>query len=267
MELHALRDSLDLERYPVDQPRTAAHAALVARCRAALQREGMFNLDGFVLPAAIGAAAAELAPLATGSSYTHARTHNVYFLDHVEGVGESHPALRKFTTVNHTLCDDQLRRTFVHRLYEWRPLAAFIAQVLGLPRLYLMDDPLARANVMEYRPGEALNWHFDRSRYTTTLLIQAAEAGGEFQYCSDLRSDGAPNYDEVGRVLSGQSDRIRVNPLAAGTLNVFAGKNSLHRVSTVEGGRSRLVAVYSYYERPGVMFSEKERMGFYGRTA
>lgn len=71
----------------------------------------------------------------------------------------------------------------------------------------------------------------------------------------------------MGRVLSGQTNRIQVNPLTAGTLNVFAGKNSLHRVSTVEGRSSRLVAVYSYYERPGVLFSEKERLGFYGRTA
>ena len=261
-----MRELLDLERYPLDRPATPDYEALIARCRADLERACMFNLEKFVRPAAIRAAAAELAPMATNSSYTHARTHNVYFLECAEGVDATHPALKKFQTINHTICDDQLTDTFVHRLYEWQPLADFIARVLGVPRLYLMDDPLARANVMEYRPGEALNWHFDRSRYTTTLLIQAAAAGGEFQYCSDLRADGQPNYDEVGRVLAGETNRIRVNPLSAGTLNVFAGKNALHRVSTVEGDRSRLVAVFSYYDRPGVLFSDKERIGFYGRT-
>ena len=266
METH-MRESLDLERYPLDQPGSAAHEALVARCRSELERDGMFNLEGLVRPVTIRAAAAQLANLATSNSYTHARKHNVYFLDRVEGVEDSHPALKKFQTINHTLCDDQLGHTFIHRLYEWQPLVDFIARVLNLPRLYLMDDPLARANVMEYRPGEALNWHFDRARYTTTLLIQAAEQGGEFQYCSELRADGQPNYEEVGRVLNGETDRIRVNPLSAGTLNVFAGKNSLHRVSTVEGQASRLIAVFSYYERPGVLFSEKERLGFYGRSA
>ncbi len=261
-----MHTSLDLERYPLDRPGTPAYLALVARCRADLAREGMFNLEGLVRPAVIRAAAAELAPLAASSSYTHARTHNVYFLERVEGLDDSHPALRKFRTINHTLCDDQLTHTFVHRLYEWQPLADFIAGVLEIPRLYLMEDPLARANVMEYRPGEALNWHFDRARYTTTLLIQAAAAGGEFQYCSELRADGRPNYDEVGRVLAGETNRIRVNPLTAGTLNLFAGKNALHRVSTVAGARSRLIAVFSYYDRPGVLFSDKERLGFYGRT-
>jgi hypothetical protein len=262
-----MRESLNLDRYPIDRPGSLAYEALAERCHAALEDEGVFNLDEFVRPETIHAAAAEITPLARSSSWTHAREHNVYFLKRVEGLEDVHPALRKFQTTNHTLCDDQLRHTFVHRLYEWQPLADFIARVLRLPRLYLMDDPLARANILEYRPGEALNWHFDRSRYTTTLLIQAAEAGGEFQYCSGLRADGEPNYDEVGRVLNGETNRIRTNPLAAGTLNVFAGKNALHRVSTVEGGRSRLVAVFSYYERPGVMFSDEERMGFYGRTS
>jgi hypothetical protein len=263
----AVHNLLDLDRYPLDKPGSAAYEALVARCRRELGRDGMFNLEELVRPPTIRAAAAELARLAITDSYAHSRSHNVYFLDRVEGLDDSHPALRMFQTIQHTLCDDQLRSTFVHRLYEWLPLADFIARVLDLPKLYLMEDPLARVNVAEYRPGEALNWHFDRSRYTTTLLIQAAEAGGEFQYCSELRADGQPNYDEVGRVLNGETNRIRVNGLTPGTLNVFAGKNALHRVSTVEGQRSRLIAVYSYYEQPGVLFSEKERLGFYGRSA
>jgi hypothetical protein len=55
--------------------------------------------------------------------------------------------------------------------------------------------------------------------------------------------------------------------LAAGTLNVFAGKNTAHRVTPVRGARSRVVAVFSYYDNPGVTFSSAERIGFYGRAA
>ena len=62
-------------------------------------------------------------------------------------------------------------------IYEWPPLAAFLAAVMGKPALHVMADPLARLNVMAYRAGEALNWHFDRSEFTTTLLLQAPEAG------------------------------------------------------------------------------------------
>jgi hypothetical protein len=55
--------------------------------------------------------------------------------------------------------------------------------------------------------------------------------------------------------------------LKAGTLNVFRGKNTAHRVTTVQGSTDRMIAVFSYYERPNVMFSPEERVGFYGRAA
>jgi len=260
-----MQDLLDLDRYPVD--REDAASELIERCRADLANTGMFNLEGFVRPEAILRAAQEITPLTSSASFTHERSHNVYFLDKVAGLSENHPALTRFRTINHTLCADQLTGSIIEQIYEWGPLVNFIARVLEIPRLYLMDDPLARINILEYRPGEALNWHFDRSRYTTTLLIQAAEKDGEFQYRSNLRSDNDPNYKGVGRLLRGEDSEIRVNPLLAGTLNVFAGKNTLHRVSTVGGARSRLVAVFSYYDRPGVSFNEKERLGFYGRSA
>ena len=35
----------------------------------------------------------------------------------------------------------------------------------------------------------------------------------------------------------------------------------------VEGDRERIIAVFSYYPRPGVRFSAEEQRGFYGRTA
>ena len=52
-----------------------------------------------------------------------------------------------------------------------------------------------------------------------------------------------------------------------GTLNVFKGKNTVHRVTPVKGDRARIIAVLTYYERPGVRFTEEEQMGFYGRAA
>jgi hypothetical protein len=157
--------------------------------------------------------------------------------------------------------------TVVEQIYEWAPLAAFLARVIGKPALYPMADPLARVNVLAYGPGEALNWHFDRAQFSTTLLIQPAESGGEFEYRSRLRSDTDPNYEGVARLLKGQDSEVCVHALAAGTLNVFAGKNTAHRITPVQGGRRRIIAVLTYYDRPGVTFSDAERIGFYGRAA
>ncbi|MGH6934473.1 MAG: HalD/BesD family halogenase [Dongiaceae bacterium] len=259
-------DILDLRRYPIGDLRTAEAKALVDRCKADLKAEGLFNLEGLVRPAAIERCAAELRPLIARESFTHRRHHNVYFLDDVAGLAPDHPALRKVETVNHTLCADQLAGSIINRIYEWTPLADFLAAVMEKPKLFLMDDPLARVNVMGYRAGETLNWHFDRSQFTTTLLIQAPEVGGEFQYRGELRSDTDPNYDGIARLLQGEDEHIRTLPLKPGTLNVFTGRNTLHRVSPPAGDKDRVIAIFSYYERPGVTFSDKERLGFYGRA-
>ena len=129
-----------------------------------------------------------------------------------------------------------------------------------------MDDPLARLNIIGYGHGEALNWHFDRSEFTTTLLLQSPERGGVFQYRTGLRSDEDANYDGVADFLNhGQASASSLQ-LSAGTLNVFRGKNTAHRVTPVEGERKRIIAVFSYYEQAGVQFSDEENVGFYGRA-
>ena len=120
---------------------------------------------------------------------------------------------------------------------------------------------------MSYREGEALNWHFDRSEFTTTLLLQEPSGGGDFQYRSDLRTDSDPNYDGVARLLEGNDPEVKTLKLSAGTLNVFKGKNTIHRVTPCKGPQERYIAVFSFYERPGVVFSKEEQTGFYGRAA
>jgi hypothetical protein len=48
---------------------------------------------------------------------------------------------------------------------------------------------------------------------------------------------------------------------------VFRGKNTAHRVTPVQGDTTRIIAVFSFYEKPGVRFTEEEQRGFYGRAA
>jgi hypothetical protein len=211
---------------------------------------------------------ADLAPVFDAAAFTHARRHNIYFRKEIPGVPADHPALVEVETVNRTLCADQLGAASpVTRLYEWAPFAAFLAATMDKPALFVMADPLARVNVMDYAAGQGLNWHFDRSEFTTTLLLQAPDAGGAFEYRSDLRSADDPNFDGVARLLRGEDPEKRSLTLSPGTLNVFRGKNTAHRVTPVAGDRHRVIAVFSYYERAGVVFSPEEQRGFYGRAA
>lgn len=257
---------LDLEKYPLDRPDSAAYAELVDKCQADLASDGMFNLPGFFKPGVAQAAADAAKPAMDGNSYRHARSHNVYFKDTMPGISADHPAMVKVETVNHTLCADQLTGNPVIDVYEWAPFAAFLAATMGKEKLFQMDDKMACVNVQATRDGEGLNWHFDRSEFTTTILLQAPQIGGQLEYRKDLRSAEDQNYSGVAAVLAGEDPETKQVMPEPGGLNVFRGVNTPHRVVPVEGPIDRVIAIFSYYERPGVAFSAKELQGFYGRT-
>ncbi|MCY3876212.1 MAG: 2OG-Fe(II) oxygenase [Rhodobacteraceae bacterium] len=261
-----MKNMIDLDRYPLDQPGTATWSALVAECRTGLAGEGLFNLTGFLREDVLARAVDELRPILSSAAFCHTRRHNIYFRKSIEGLDVSHPALQEFETSNRVICADQMGQAVIIQLYEWKPFATFLAAVMGKAELHTMADPLARVNVMSYAEGQALNWHFDRSEFTTTLLLQAPAEGGEFEFDKDLRSDADPNYSGVADLLGGRRTSMRTQ-LEPGTLNVFRGKNTAHRVTAVKGNRDRIIAVFSYFERPGVTFSEEERVGFYGRAS
>ncbi len=106
---------------------------------------------------------------------------------------------------------------------------------MGTPAFYTMDDPLARLNVMTCRTGEVPNRPFDRSEFTTTILLQAPDAGGLFAYRTDPRTDEDPNHDGVAKLLAGLNPDMQRLKLAAGGLNVFRDKHTAHRLTPVQG--------------------------------
>lgn len=257
---------VDLHAYPIDRPDSPAYAALVADCRARLAANGMFDLPGFMRAEKVEEAVKAVGPAMATESFRHARRHNIYFRDSVEGLAPDHPALAKVESVNHTLCADQLHGNPVIALYEWPPFVQFLAATMGKQALYPMHDPMARVNVQASRDGEALNWHFDRSEFTTTILLQAPQEGGELEYRKDLRSSEDPNFDGVAAVLLGRDPDVRRATLRPGALNVFRGVNTLHRVVPVRGKVERIVAIFAFFDRPGVVMTAHEQVGFYGRS-
>ena len=141
-----MRELIDLDRYPIDQPGSTGWLSMVANARADLACHGMFNLEGFMHPAALSADVARLAPRFDTEAFTHARRHNIYFHKEVPGLVADHPALAQAETISRTLCADQMANTAVARLYEYAPFAAFLAATMDKPALYTMEDPLARLN-------------------------------------------------------------------------------------------------------------------------
>ncbi len=255
---------IKLGAYPLGDP--ARRTAILRDAKETLAREGMVTLDGFMTAEAVAKTLQIAKPAFETDSFEHRREHNIYFQPKVDGVAPDHPALATLQTANRTLCADQLAETPLMALYEDPTFVSFLADLMDKPALYTMDDPLARVNAMTYRAGEALNWHFDRSEFTTTILLEAPEGGGDFEYRPALRTADDANYDGVARLLRGEDKQVQSVTLKSGALNVFKGRNTAHRVTPPIGDKPRTIAVLSYYEAPGVMFSAEERIGFYGRS-
>ena len=260
----SMASPINLAAYPLSN--ADKRRALLTDAKATLQRDGMVTLDDFMTTHAVAKTLHIAKPVFETDSFEHRREHNIYFQPKVDGVAPDHPALATLKTANRTLCADQLAATPLMKLYEDPAFVGFLADLMGKPALYTMDDPLARVNAMTYREGEALNWHFDRSEFTTTILLEAPKSGGYFEYRPALRTAEDANYDGVAKLLRGEDRQVQSVTLKPGALNVFKGRNTAHRVTPPVGDTPRTIAVLSYYEAQGVMFTVEERIGFYGRA-
>ncbi len=262
----AIEDIVDLERYPLDRAAGAAVAALVAQAQSDWRGGGAFSLPGLIRPEMAARAAAELQRPMAACAFRHRNEHNIYFTDELEGIPADIAAPRLVTS-HRTLTCDQMAGSIIRAVYEWDPLRAFIQRVLALPSLYRMADPMACLNVMAYGPGDQLCWHFDRAEFAVTILLQAPDDGGQFEYRRGLRTAADPNYEGVRRLLAGQDDQVRRGVSAPGTMTVFGGFGSAHRVAPVRGEAARMMAVLSYMAEPDYHYGPEDRLRFYGRTA
>jgi hypothetical protein len=155
----------------------------------------------------------------------------------------------------------------IRRLYESDELRAFVAAILGLDTIHPFADPLGALNLAVMTDGDELQWHFDQTDFVVSLALQDGDEGGDFEVAPFVRSADDERYDDVARVLAGDRAPVRVFPMTPGTLLVFAGRNSVHRVSPIVGSTPRLVGLFGYDTEPGTMSSELLKALRYGRVA
>jgi hypothetical protein len=257
---------LDLDRYPLDRADDPALARLVAEKRREWLDGGACRLEALIRPEMAARASEELEAPTRSVAFRHVSRHNVYFTDTGDGLPADIAALDR-RTASWTLTRDQMVGTIIDRVHGWAPLRDFIRRVLDKPALYPMADPMAGLNVMTYDRGDQLDWHFDRAEFAVTILLRAADHGGAFEYRRNLRSADDPNHDGIRAVLAGTDPDVGTARATPGTMTLFAGRNSLHRVAPVTGSGCRRMAVLSYMEEPGYLYSAEDRMRFYGRPS
>jgi hypothetical protein len=155
----------------------------------------------------------------------------------------------------------------IRQLYEWDRLNALVAALLELDVVYPYADPLGALNLAVMDDGDQLQWHFDQTDFVVSLAVQGADIGGDFEVAPQIRTADDEHYDDVARVLGGAREDVVTLPMTPGTLLVFAGRHSLHRVSPIRGATSRLVALLGYDTKPGTMSSDLLKEVRYGRVA
>ncbi|MBM3673394.1 MAG: hypothetical protein FJW88_00320 [Actinobacteria bacterium] len=152
-------------------------------------------------------------------------------------------------------------------LYEWDRLTDWIAGIVGRGALYRMDDPLGALNLTRMEEEHVQGWHYDSTDFVVSVAIRSSESGGDFECAPSTRTDDDENYDDVARILAGEAGASVVRyPMEPGTLMVFEGRRSLHRVSPVTGPVARIVALLGYDTAPGTESSDLLKLVRYGRT-
>lgn len=260
-------DLIDLDRYPILEPDSAAGQKLIAEIKARMAETVLCALPGFLKASVMPRLAAEseaLAPLA----YRGPHEASPYFYNYgtdLASLPEDHPKRRKSPRRLSQVAYDLVPETaLIRRLYEWEPLAAFLARCLGVPKLWRCADRFQGLNLSVMEEGGCQQWHFDTNESNITLLMQAAEQGGEFEYVPLIRSAEDENYDAVRRVLDGDSNRVVRLAQEPGMLVLFRGHHSIHRVAPCRGKRRRLQSILAFNTHPGVMGSHESNLLHYG---
>ena len=252
---------IDTDRYPLGD------AALVAHVREQLRGTGCCALPDFVRPVTretLGRETAQVAELA----YYDVQTVNVYNTEPDPSLPVEHPARVPLRRSNAFVARDLIPAdAVVSRLYADPEFQAFVAACFDLPRVHELADPLSGLTINVLPPGGGHPWHFDTNELTVSMLTRVAEDGGIFEYCPRLRSPHAENVEDVHAVLDGHGEHLirRLAP-RPGDLQLFLGRYSLHRVTTVRGTSARHCAIFAYSARPGVVGTAARTRQLFGRV-
>jgi hypothetical protein len=255
LEFNSIAEIVDLDRYPLEDIGGASIDALIREGQAALKRDALFSLPGFVRPDAAAFMAGEIeGRVGMSARYEADRTSynsdgNIWPAGHARAV--THRS-RYNQVLNYQIPNNSPLR----RLYCWEPLREFMRRVLGYASFHRSECPHLALSSKIAGDGDTDGWHFDGNDVVFSILLKEPEAGGLFEYVPYIRSATEENYDDVAAVFRGDRTQVRCPTLSVGDLNIFQGDYTLHRVTPVKGARNRVVGLLCYDRAPGTNFGE-----------
>lgn len=263
----ALEEIIDLDRYPLRDPGSRAYRALLRHCREELDEDGCVSLPGFVRRDILPGLVAMSENLFSTIHHSKVR-HSLYGGDPDDASWPpGHPRRHLIRRTGGFICADLIPPDSpLWAIYHWQPLMPFLADAFGHSPLYRYADPIACMPVNVMAKGQEFPWHFDTNEYTVTIMIRPTEAGGAFEYSPFVRTPTDERYEAVQAVLEGDRSTVKTLPLAAGDLQLFKGRYTLHRVTEVAGATTRLVCTPSFSTVDGMVGTLHRMLRSYGRA-
>lgn len=261
-------DFIDIERYPITDREGPAGRGLIDRIRRDMAESCICALPGFLRPAALRRMIEEaeaLEPLAYRGPTEASPYFFNYGTDQLASLPPDHPRRRKTPRNMRQVAYDLIPpEAAIWQLYNWDELPLFLAAAAGIDRLYRSADRYQALNISFMDEGGRQQWHFDSNEVNITLLLQAPEGGGEFEYVPLIRSPEDENFEAVKRVLDGDRSRIVQLVPEPGMLVLFKGHYSVHRVAPVRGKRRRIQTILGHNTRPDMVGSLESSILHYG---
>ena len=262
-----LKTIVDLKKYPIHELNSPIIENLVKKCKEELEQYSCSTIPNFILPKSLKVMNSELEEQ-LDEVYMSKDSINPYLYS------KDDPSLQK----------DHPKRTFMNRyngylnsdcfpqdsemkfLYETEELLKFVSACLGVSPIFRWADPLACHAYNVMKPDGVLPWHFDSCEFTLSLMIQKPEKGGIFEYCPNIREPRNENFEEVQKVIAGDRTRVRQLKLEPGDLQIFKGRFTLHRVTKVEGQKSRYMCIPAYVLDPWRVNTPEHSKAIYGKV-
>ena len=262
---NSLEEVIDLDTFPIHLLAGRRRAELVADTRAQMDAVGCCRISDFVRPEAIEAMRVEAEALHDQTFWADS-DHNPYASAEDDSFPVGHPR-RFFQHRNRGFINSDLQTTgsLLRRIYDSDVVLHFVWECLGVDRpIYRWADTVGRNPYGVMEPGHTFPWHFDGNEFTVSVLVQRPEEGGIFEYVPDIRTPDAENYERVQHVLEGGRDGVHELDLMPGDLQLFKGRFSMHRVTTVGGDVSRYVGLPTYVHDPYRMNRPFHSRNYYG---
>ena len=241
-----LQSIIDAGTYPIHDLDYLRAGQVIAQAKAQLAATGACHFPGFLSPAGLAGFLQEAQSL-------EAKAHpsDNWYTPYYNRPNDAYPAGHPFNSAVH-FAVRYVSRTLLYEesplriLFEDSTLLTFLGALLPDEPLYRYSDTRGSLNYTVMAEGDELGWHFDACELVASILLRSAEAGGAFEYIPAVRTAEDENFPAVASILGGEDDHRTLVDFLPGDMVLFRGRHSLHRVTSIKGEVSRLVALMSF---------------------